>query len=81
MIQFDPYCYDSVTFYRFPQEQSVLGDFLEFFFLSLRRNYGRKLYFCFYSFLWSVCSLLGISVNCNFIRLSARVSPYTSFVL
>ena len=54
MIQFDPYCYDSVTFYRFPREQSVLGDFLEFFFLSLRSNYWRKLYFYFYSFLWSL---------------------------
>ena len=54
MIQFDPYCYDSVTFYCFPQEQSVLGDFLAFFFLSLRSNYGRKLYFYFYSFLWSL---------------------------
>ena len=66
MIQFDPYCYDSVTFYRFPQEQSVLGDFLAFFFLSLRSNYGRKLYFYFYSFLWSLVCYVFQSIAISF---------------
>ena len=43
-------CYNSATFYCFPWEQSVLGDFFFLIMHSSQSHYGRNLHFdvCFF---------------------------------